>query len=124
MGGAGGRGGAAKLALADQELDSTRLAPSRRDGAADIFNGLRPLPPAPLSFPKTEGQYLTGGCLKICCFSILKDSFAILDFCLMSCFRHGVHTYIYIYSDIYMISYVFVCMSLNGEHRSVRGTHA
>jgi hypothetical protein len=35
-GGAGGRGGAAKLALADQELDSTRLAPSRRDGAADL----------------------------------------------------------------------------------------
>ncbi len=34
---AGGRGGAAKLALAVQELGSTRLAPSRRDGAGDIY---------------------------------------------------------------------------------------
>ena len=33
---AGGRGGAGKLALAVQELGSTRLAPSRRDGAADL----------------------------------------------------------------------------------------
>ena len=37
--------GPAKLALADQELGFTRLAPCRRHGAADLK--ATPLPPAP-----------------------------------------------------------------------------
>jgi len=37
VGGPAAVAGPAKLALAVQELGSTRLAPSRRDGAADLW---------------------------------------------------------------------------------------
>ncbi len=47
VGGPAAVAGPAKLALAVQELGSTRLAPSRRDEAADLK--ATPLPPAPFS---------------------------------------------------------------------------
>ena len=53
--------GPAKLALAVQELGSTRLAPSRRDGAADPKAS--PLPPAPCLLQTCPTSWVLAGWL-------------------------------------------------------------